>query len=100
MAAQKTVYRNSEVKSRVNERLSMSVLESGKVIQSIVKNSKNKDIIHQATKQFSNLDSSLTNMEQNLNNIEKMIKKMEVQKIAAEHNLQAIQQMAMKLHEI
>ena len=44
MAAQKAVYRNSEVKSRVNERLSMSVLESGKVIQSIVKNSKNKDV--------------------------------------------------------
>ena len=44
MAAQKAGYKNSEVKSRIFEKASSSITDSGKVAQSIVKNSKNKDV--------------------------------------------------------
>ena len=44
MAAPKVVYKNSEVKSRIFEKASSSIIDSGKAAQSIVKNSRNKDV--------------------------------------------------------
>ena len=44
MASQKVSYKNSEVKSRIFEKASSSIIDSGKAAQSIVKNSRNKDV--------------------------------------------------------
>lgn len=44
MAAQKAGYKNTEVKGRIFEKASSSVIDSGRIAQSIVKNSKNKDV--------------------------------------------------------
>eukprot|EP00794_Sanderia_malayensis_P005530 gene5530-6215_t len=79
MSSKQTVYKNSEVINRVYERASSSLSEAAKLTQSIVKNSKTKDIIHQSTKHFVSLDNSLTNIDQNLNNIGKSVERMNSQ---------------------
>jgi len=100
MASQKVGYKNSEVKSRIFEKASSSIIDSGKAAQSIVKNSRNKDILHQVTKTFVGLDSSIGNLDQNIGYIDKALKRMELQYKILEESLQSIQRMTRNLHEI
>ena len=46
MASKGTNYKNSEVKTRINERLDSIVIESGKLSQAINKSSKSREVCY------------------------------------------------------
>jgi len=99
MAALKNpvVYKNTEIKGRIIEKLDSSLYESSKLCQAINKSSKTRETLHQASKSMASLDSNVMNTHQNLKAMEMTLAKMREHSKKADERLCEIEDLRNKV---